>query len=41
MGRMQAYVDAVGKSRLLAPNLKEMTLRCYTGNKHRGNAVAR
>ena len=41
MGRMQLFIEQVEKSRLLCPNLKEMTLRFYTGNKHRGNATAR
>jgi hypothetical protein len=41
MGRLKAYLELVRQSRLLAPNLKEMTLRVFTGNAHRGNAVAR
>ena len=41
MGRLRGYVELVRQSRLLAPNLKEMTLRVFTGNAHRGNAVAR
>jgi hypothetical protein len=41
MGRMQQYVDMVNQSRLLAPNLKEMTLRFFTGNKHKGNHTVR
>ena len=41
MGRLRSYVELVRQSRLLAPNLKEMTLRLFTGNSHRGNAVAR
>lgn len=41
MGRLQKFLDGVKASRLLAPNLKEMTLKYYTGNKHRGNAIAR
>ena len=41
MGRLKSYVELVRQSRLLAPNLKEMTLRVFTGNAHRGNAVAR
>lgn len=41
MGRMKQYLEMVTQSRLLCPNLKEMTLRVYTGNTHRGNSVAR
>ncbi len=41
MGRIQSYLADIAQSRLLAPNLKEMTLRVYTGNQHKGNAVAR
>jgi hypothetical protein len=41
MGRLAAYVEMIAQSRLLAPNLKTMTLKLYTGNGHRGNAVAR
>ena len=41
MGRMQVFLDLVKRSRLLAPNLKELTLTCYTGMSHRGNHVAR
>ena len=41
MGRFQHFLGMVDKSKFLAPNLKEMTLRFYTGNKHGGNAVAR
>ncbi len=41
MGRMKQYLDMVRASRLLAPNLKEMTLHMYTGNEHAGNLVAR
>ena len=38
---MQVFLDMVGRSRLLAPNLKEMTLTLYTGRTHKGNEVAR
>jgi hypothetical protein len=31
----------VDKSRLLAPNLREMTLNVFTGNAHGGNHIAR
>ena len=41
MGRMRQYLALVRESRLLAPNLKEMTLRLFTGEGHRGNRVAR
>jgi hypothetical protein len=41
MGRMEVFLDLVRKSRLLAPNLKEMTLAMYTGQAHKGNQVAR
>jgi hypothetical protein len=41
MGRFEHFLGMVAKSKLQAPNLKEMTLRFYTGNKHGGNAVAR
>jgi hypothetical protein len=41
MGHLDRFVDLVGKSRLLAPNLKEMTLQVFTGNAHSGNAIAR
>ena len=41
MGRMKQYLDMISQSRLLCPNLKEMTLRVYTGNAHRGNSIAR
>jgi hypothetical protein len=41
MGRLKAYLGMIGASRLLAPNLKTMTLTLYTGNAHAGNAVAR
>lgn len=41
MGRMKQYLELIQQSRLLAPNLKEMTLRVYTGNQNKGNAVAR
>lgn len=41
MGRMKQYLEMVTQSRLLCPNLKEMTLRVYTGNAHRGNSIAR
>jgi hypothetical protein len=41
MGRMQVFLDMVGRSRLLAPNLKSMTLKLYTGRRHRGNDLAR
>ena len=38
---MQVFLDMVGRSRLLAPNLKERTLTLYTGRTHKGNEVAR
>jgi hypothetical protein len=38
---MLQYLALVRESRLLAPNLKEMTLRLFTGEGHRGNRVAR
>jgi len=41
LNHFQHFLEMVQKSRLLAPNLREMTLRFYTGNKHGGNAVAR
>jgi hypothetical protein len=41
MGRMKQYLDLIQQSRLLAPNLKEMTLKLYTGNQHKGNVIAR
>ena len=41
MGRMAVFLDLVKRSRLLAPNLKEMTLTLYTGRTHKGNEVAR
>ena len=41
LNHFQHFLDMVKSSRLLAPNLREMTLRFYTGNKHGGNAVAR
>ena len=41
MGRMRGYVELVRQSRLLAPNLRELTLRLFTGEQHRGNRVAR
>lgn len=41
MGRLKAYLGMIGASRLLAPNLKTMTLTLFTGNAHSGNAVAR
>ena len=41
MGHLKHFLQMVNRSKLLAPNLKEMTLRFYTGNKHGGNAVAR
>lgn len=41
MGRLRGFVELVQQSRLLAPNLKEMTLRLFTGEQHRGNRVAR
>lgn len=41
MGRLKQYVDMVAKSQVLAPNLKELTLRLYTGRLHTGNDVAR
>ncbi len=41
MGRFSAYIDAVKKSRLLAPNLREATLQIFTGNAHPGNHVGR
>ena len=41
MGRMQVFLDLVKRSRLLAPNLREMTMTMYTGQAHKGNQVAR
>jgi hypothetical protein len=41
MGRLKQYLDVIQQSRLLAPNLREMTLRMHTGNKNPANAVAR
>jgi hypothetical protein len=41
MGRMKTYLEMVAKSQLVAPNLKEMTLRFFTGNGHKGNHTAR
>ena len=41
MGRIEKFLGMIQQSRLLAPNLKTMTLTLYTGNAHRGNAVAR
>ena len=41
MGRMQVFLDLVKASRLLAPNLREMTMTLYTGQAHKGNQVAR
>ncbi len=41
MGRLQQYLAQIRQSRLLAPNLKEMTLRVHTGNKHPGNLIGR
>lgn len=41
MGRMNYFLDQIKQSRLLAPNLKEMTLKIYTGNKYPGNRIAR
>ena len=38
---MQVFLDMVQRSRLLAPNLKELTLSVYTGQAHKGNQVAR
>ena len=41
MPHISLYLDLVKKSHLLAPNLKEMTLRVFTGMEHKGNLVAR
>lgn len=41
MGRMRKYLDMVAASKLLAPNLKSMTLKVFTGHAHKGNDVAR
>ncbi len=38
---LDTYLQMVRTSRLLAPNLKELTLKVFTGNEHKGNAVAR
>lgn len=38
---LQPYLALVSKSRLLAPNLKEMYLNVYTGNRDLGNAVGK
>ena len=38
---MQKFLEMVRQSKLLAPNLKEMTIKYYTGNQHKGNSVAR
>ena len=41
MGRLDCFTAMVAKSRLLAPNLRSMTLTVWSGNAHGGNAVAR
>jgi hypothetical protein len=41
MGRMAVFLDLVKRSRLLAPNLREMTMTLYNGQGHKGNQVAR
>jgi hypothetical protein len=41
MGRLDGFTAMVAKSRLLAPNLRSMTLTVWSGNAHGGNAVAR
>ena len=41
MGRMQRYLDMVAASKLLAPNLKTMTLKMFTGRRNAGNDLAR
>lgn len=41
MGRLTGYLDMIKRSRLLAPNLREMTLSLFTGNAHAGNHVGR
>ena len=38
---LQPYVDMVTKSRLLAPNLKTLTLSFFAGRANAGNDVAR
>lgn len=41
MGRLANFLGMVESSRLLAPNLRTLKLTVYSGNAHRGNAVAR
>lgn len=41
MKHLDRFASLVQQSRLLAPNLKEMTLHMYTGNTFKGNATAR
>lgn len=41
MGRLEKYLAMVGASKLLAPNIKTMTLKFFTGNRHAGNDIAR
>ena len=41
MGSMAGFLAMVEKSRLLAPNLRALTLTVWSGNAHGGNAVAR
>jgi hypothetical protein len=41
MGHMTKYLEMVKNSQLLAPNLKEMSLKVYTGRENPGNQVAR
>jgi|APCry1669189534_1035231.scaffolds.fasta_scaffold211905_1 hypothetical protein len=41
MGHFDKYLEMLRKSRVIAPNLKVATLKYYTGNVHKGNAIAR
>ena len=41
MGHIKTYRSMVAASRLAAPNLRTATLTLYTGNKDKGNEVAR